>query len=239
MELKIFKTPEQVITALAEFVIKKVNKSIQESGSCNLVLSGGNSPRELYKLLSTDLYSKQVNWSKVWFFFGDERFVPFTDPGNNGQMAKQFLLDPLKIDSSKIFYINTELEPLAAAADYEKLIRSHFGRNAIRFDLILLGLGDNAHTASLFPHTKVLYEMKSLVKAVFIEEISSWRITMTAPLINESQEIVFLVYGPSKAIAVQHILKGSKNIENYPAQLIEAEDGTVSWFLDRAAAELI
>jgi len=236
MELHIYPTPGEVIKALADFVVEKVNDAIAKNGECNLVLSGGNSPKKLYEILASQAYKNKVNWSKSWFFFGDERNVPFTDKDNNGQMAKQSLFDPLNIDESKIFYINTALQPEAAAVDYAKKIIGHFGNNPIQFDLILLGLGDNAHTASLFPHTKVLYEMKALVSAPFIEEINAYRITMTAPLINECHEIVFLVYGASKAVAVNQIIKGEKNIDNYPAQLIEAEEGTVHWFLDEAAA---
>jgi 6-phosphogluconolactonase len=236
MELHIYKSADEVITGLADFFVDTVNKAIATNGECNLVLSGGTSPKHLYELLASSRYSRKIDWTKIWFFFGDERYVPFTDKDNNGLMAKQSLFDPLKIDESKIFFINTTLKPEAAAADYAKKIIAHFGKNPIQFDLILLGLGDNAHTASLFPHTPVLFEMKALMSAVFIEELKAYRITMTAPLINEAHEIVFLVYGASKAAAVNHILKEEKDVENYPAQLIEAEEGTVHWFLDEAAA---
>jgi 6-phosphogluconolactonase len=239
MELHIHTSATEVIKALADFFVETVNKAIAENGECNLVVSGGNSPRKLYELLTSSSYKNKIDWTKVWFFFGDERCVPFTDKDNNGLMVKQSLFDPLKIDEAKIFYINTSLKPEASAADYAKKIMAHFGNNPIQFDLILLGLGDNAHTASLFPHTKVLYEMKALMNAVFIDELQSYRITMTAPLINESHEIAFLVYGASKATAVHQILKGEKNIDNFPAQLIEAEEGTVHWFLDEAAAAQI
>jgi len=236
MELHIYKSADEVITGLADFFVDTVNKAIATNGECNLVLSGGTSPKHLYELLASSRYSRKIDWTKIWFFFGDERYVPFTDKDNNGLMAKQSLFDPLKIDESKIFFINTTLKPEAAAADYAKKIIAHFGKNPIQFDLILLGLGDNAHTASLFPHTPVLFEMKALMSAVFIEELKAYRITMTAPLINEAHEIVFLVYGASKATAVHQILKAEKNIAHYPAQLIEAEEGTVHWFLDEAAA---
>jgi 6-phosphogluconolactonase len=235
MELHVYPSAEEVVNALADFFVETVNKAIDANGECNVVLSGGNSPKKLYQLLASS-YKEKVNWQKIWFFFGDERYVPFTDKDNNEQMAKKTLFDPLNIDESRIFYINTALQPEAAAADYAKKIIGHFGQNPIQFDLILLGLGDNAHTASLFPHTKVLYEMKALMSAVFVEELNTHRITMTAPLINESHDIVFLVYGASKAAAVQQVLKGEKDIDNYPAQLIEAEEGTVHWFLDEAAA---
>ena len=239
MELHIYKTADEVISGIADFFVATVNAVIKKNGTCNVVLSGGNSPKKLYELLASSSYCERVGWDKIYFFFGDERNVPFTDKDNNGLMAKQTLFDPLHIDDSKIFYINTALSPDKAAVDYAKRIQSHFEKKPIQFDLILLGLGDNAHTASLFPHTPVLFEMKDLVSAVFVKELKLYRITMTAPLINEAHEIAFLVFGEAKAEAVFHVLKGEKNIAEYPAQLIEAEDGMVHWFLDEAAAQQI
>ena len=239
MELHIYKTADEVITGIADFFVATVNAAIKKNGACTVVLSGGNSPKKLHELLASPAYNKKIDWDKIYFFFGDERNVPFTDKDNNGLMAKQTLFDPLHIDDSKIFYINTALSPDEAAVDYAKRIQSHFEKKPIQFDLILLGLGDNAHTASLFPHTPVLFEMKDLVSAVFVKELKLYRITMTAPLINEAHEIAFLVFGEAKAEAVFHVLKGEKNIAEYPAQLIEAEDGMVHWFLDEAAAQQI
>ena len=236
MELHIYKSMEETITGLADFFVQTVNAATATNGNCNVVLSGGNSPKKLHELLASPLYNKQIDWTKIYFFFGDERNVPFTDKDNNGLMAKQTLFDPLQIEGSKIFYINTTLSPDVAAADYANRILLHFDKKPVQFDLILLGLGDNAHTASLFPHTKILYEMKALVGAVFVDELKAYRITMTAPLINEAHSIAFLVYGETKAAAVHHVLKGEKNIDNYPAQLINPEQGMLHWFLDDKAA---
>ena len=237
MQRHVFDTPDEVIKALADFFIDTANNAIKKNGECSIVLSGGNSPKKLYELLTTPVYKNKTDWTKFWFFFGDERYVPFTDKDNNGLMAKQALFDSLSIDAAKIFYINTGLTPDAAADDYAKKIITHFGDKPVQFDLILLGLGDNAHTASLFPHTNVLHEKKALMRAVSVDELNSYRISMTAPLINEAHEIVFLVYGAAKAEAVRHVLKGEKNIEDYPAQLIGTADESVHWFLDKAAAE--
>jgi len=239
MNLHVYPIPDEVISHLAEFFVTTVNEAIAENGRCSVVLSGGSSPKKLYELLASDAYNQKADWSKVAFFFGDERYAAFTDPTYNGQMAAQALFIPLGIKEEQIFYINTSLSPLEAAADYASRIEKYFGGEPIRFDLNLLGLGDNVHTASLFPNTDVLYEMKALVKAVFVNEVNSWRITMTAPLINESKQIVFLVFGAAKAEAVYQAMKGERNIELYPAQLIEAEEGEVHWFLDEAAAEKI
>jgi 6-phosphogluconolactonase len=237
MKLHVYDTEDEVIKGLAEFFIKTANHAISTKGECAVVLSGGNSPKKLYQLLTTDAYRKAVDWNKISFFFGDERYVPFDDPDSNGLMAKQTLFDPLQIDASRIFYIGTALSPEHDAANYTDAIFTYFGEQQVKFDLVLLGLGDNSHTASLFPYTDVLQEEKAIVRPVFLEEQKVYRITMTAPLINDAHNIAFLVYGKGKAEAVQHVLKGEKNMELYPAQLVQPLDGTLNWFMDTEAAK--
>jgi len=236
MELHIYKTPDKVIEGLANYFIQTVKTAIKEKNECTVVLSGGNSPKKLYELLASTDHGNQIDWDKVYFFFGDERYVPFNDPGNNGNMVKKALFEPLMIPDANIFYINTAVPPEESAKKYSQRILSYFKNNPVRFDLILLGLGDNAHTASLFPHTPVLKEKKALVSAIYIEELSSYRITMTAALINEAHAISFLVYGEAKANAVHDVLEGAKDFETYPAQLIIPEEGVLNWFLDEDAA---
>lgn len=236
MKLHVYNTEEETIKALADHFIATVNAAIRKHDDCAVVLSGGSSPRKLYQLLASGDYKNKADWSRVSFFFGDERYVPFDNPDNNGLMAKQTLFEPLNIDESKVFYIGTSLSPEHDAADYTDAIFTYFGARQPRFDLILLGLGDNAHTASLFPGTDVLYEEQAIVRAVFLKEQNVYRITMTAPLINEAHKIAFLVYGKSKAQAVKHVLAQEKNIELYPAQLIQPLDGAVNWFMDAGAA---
>ena len=154
-------------------------------------------------------------------------------------MIKKTLFEPLKIADTQIFYMSTLQTPEESAKKYAKRIMGHFKDKPIRFDYVLLGLGDNAHTASLFPHTPVLNERKALVRFVQPNDDPYARITLTAPLINESAEITFLVYGTSKAEAVKHVLEGEANPQQFPAQLIEPEDGTVNWFLDESSASLL
>jgi 6-phosphogluconolactonase len=143
------------------------------------------------------------------------------------------------IADANIFYINTAVRPVESAKKYAQRILTYFKNDPVRFDLILLGLGNNAHTASLFPHTPVLKEKKALVSAVYIEELSSYRITMTAALINEAHAIAFLVYGDTKAKAVHDVLEGEKDPETFPAQLIIPEDGVMNWFLDEGSAKTL
>ena len=234
MEIHVFDSPEQVIEAIAEHITKLVGEAIGLNDRCNFALSGGSSPKKLYELLASPRYKSRIDWSKIYFFFGDERFVPFDHPDNNGLMAKKTLFDPLNIDESKVFYIDTSLGPDAAAAQYEQRIIAHFENDHPVFDIILLGLGDNAHTASLFPHTPVLHEKAKLMSEVYLQEQDTYRITFTAPLINAARAVLFLVYGAGKAVAVNSVINGDANIEEYPAQVITAAN--VHWFLDAAAA---
>jgi 6-phosphogluconolactonase len=225
MQLHIYKTVDEVITATAEFFISEAQKAIEARGRCNVIISGGNSPKKLYGQFATT-YRDKLAWVQVYFFFADERFVPFEHADNNGCMVKKSLFEPLYIGPDQIFYMETDGTPQEAAAKYAEKIKD------VEFDIALLGLGDNAHTASLFPHTPVLHEQQALVKEVFLEEKNSYRITLTAPVINKAKYIGFLVYGQSKAAAVKAVLQGPKDIEKYPAQLIS----NASWFLDEAAA---
>ncbi len=239
MSLFIYDSVDELMEKMAEDFTKKVNAAVDDSGECNLVLSGGNSPKRLYELLASYPYKTEIDWDKIYFFFADERCVPFNDPANNGLMIKKALFEPLKIADSRVFYISTMQSPEESAKKYSKRIIAHFKDRPIRFDLVLLGMGDDAHTASLFPQTPVLREQKALVSAVYPGKETTPRITLTAPLINEAQAISFFVYGENKAEAVKQVLEGEKNYEQYPAQLIHPEDGTVDWFLDQAAARLL
>ena len=236
MELHIYPTSDLAIRSLADFFVQIVHSAITEKGYAHVVLTGGNSPKKLYNLLASEEYKSQVEWSKVFFFFGDERYVPSTHDDYNGSMVKQLFFDPLEIPETNIFYVNTSLEPEKAAEEYAMKITSLFTNKPVIFDLVLLGLGDNAHTASLFPFTPVLSEQKEIVKSVYVDELKSFRITLTAPVINNAHNIAFLVFGNEKADAVFNVIEGEKNHEKYPGQLIEPVTGTGHWFLDEAAA---
>lgn len=235
MKVHVFATVAALEKALADEVVALAAESIASRGIFNFVLSGGNSPKSLNHLLASPEYKNKIEWSKINFFFGDERYVPADDPQNNALMARQTLFEPLKISASQIFAINTALSPEESARDYAARIAAHF-KGGVQFDLILLGLGDNSHTASLFPRTPVLHEKTASVKAVWLEDQKVYRITMTAPMINAAHHIAFLVYGAGKAEAVHHVLKDSPDTEEYPAQLIRPKHGEVQWFLDEPAA---
>ncbi|WP_374948599.1 6-phosphogluconolactonase [Mucilaginibacter sp.] len=233
MKLNIFKTESEVLASLAGFFEACAKEAIDNNGRFAVALSGGSSPKKLHELLVKE-YCDKIEWDKVYFFFGDERDVPLTDAQNNYLMAKQTLFDPLGIDPSHVFPVQTSLGAEEAAKDYTRNLIHFFDGESATFDLIILGLGDNSHTASLFPHTSVLKDETASVQALYIDEVKMNRITFTAPLINIAQHTAFLVYGQGKAEAVKHILEDAQNFPEYPAQLIEGKD--VQWFLDKPAA---
>ena len=236
MKLNIFQTPDEVIDGIAQYFVETANNAIKERGKFSVALSGGSSPKKLYELLASTTYADSIEWAKVYFFFGDERNVPQDDPESNYLMAKKALFEPLYIDRSNIFAVDTSLTPNEAAQKYAEQIAEFFDEDEMSFDLVLLGLGDDTHTASLFPGTKALHDVSPSVKANFLPEKQIWRITMNAPLINDAKNIAFLVYGESKAPAVHNAIEADENIELYPAQLIDSIPGEVQWFLDEAAA---
>jgi 6-phosphogluconolactonase len=234
--IHVYDQVNDVLQGIAEYIIKQSRIAIQRHGKFSLVLSGGSSPKRLHELLVSKQYRDQIEWNKVFFFFGDERYVPSTHSDSNYLMAKKTLFDPLNISAGQIFRMNTDLTPADCAQSYEKDILAYFSEKPVQFDLIILGLGDNSHTASLFPHTKVLYEKTALVKEEYIDEVKMYRITLTVPAINASHHIAFLVFGLGKAEAVKHIIEDNSNIEEYPAQLISPSYGELNWFIDQPAA---
>lgn len=239
MNLLIYKTKEELLNDLARYIIKIADKCITEQDCFNFVLTGGNSPKELYQLLAST-YKNDIDWTKVYFFFGDERNVLPNHESYNGLMAKESILDPLQIQKDHIFYVNTALAPEKAAIEYKKALDKHFNGADINFDLILLGMGDDAHTASLFPETDILKMQEATVDVVYVDKLSTYRISLTAPLINKAKNIAFLVFGKSKAEAIKQVIEGKKdNPVLYPAQLIEPVDGHVTWFIDDEAAALL
>jgi 6-phosphogluconolactonase len=237
--LQSFQTDDLLFETIANFIIELAHKTIDTKGKFTLVLSGGNTPNQLYTLLASDAFSKRMPWKNTVVFWGDERCVGLEDKLNNAHVAISLLLDKVAIPKSNIFPIPVNLPPAEAAIEYEKQIHSFFGNTTPRFDLILLGMGDNAHTASLFPGTDILQETTRLVKEVYVEEQKMFRITMTAPLINLAHTVVFLLTGKSKAQTLKTVLSVPYQPAIYPVQLIKPIDGKLYWFTDAEAASLL
>lgn len=236
-KLKVFETTAELNLAAADFIIDTAKNAIAERGRFTISLSGGTTPEKLYSLLATTDFCDQIEWGKTFVFWGDERCVALGDILNNAGRAFALLFDKIKIPASNIYRIPVNLSPVIAAEKYEEELKLFFNDELIRFDLILLGLGENGHTASLFPGTTVMDENVQGVKSVYVEEEKMFRITMTAPLINQARKILFLVSGEKKAEIIKRVFQDPE--ERYPAQLIHPVDGELSWFIDEKAASLI
>jgi 6-phosphogluconolactonase len=239
MKRHIYNNEQELIAAFANYFIEQANYFINNSGQFNVALAGGSSPKRVYELLASSEYRNKTEWEKIYFFFGDERYVPVNDPQYNGLMVEQALFNPLHISSDHVFKIDTSYPPREAARKYAETIAAHFNKKPIQFDLILLGLGDNSHTASLFPFTEILPAKSASVNAVYLTEENVYRISMTAPMINQAKNIAFLVFGEKKAEAVQAVINGEYDPEQFPAQLIKPINGNLHWFLDEKAAGML
>jgi 6-phosphogluconolactonase len=213
-----------------------VNQSGQDSGRFAVALSGGSTPKHLYSLLASPGYRERIRWNNLHLFWGDERCVPPDHPESNFRMAQEALLSKIKIPPENIHRMRGEQEPQAAAAEYEKELQKFFGSNSgalPRFDLILLGIGEDGHTASLFPDSDALNESKHLVVAPFIAKLNSYRLTLTLPVLNNAANVWFLVTGASKADAVKQALSASSDL---PAARVQPVNGRLIWFIAQDAA---
>jgi len=237
--IRIFDSPEQLTAAAAEFIIAAAAEAIDTKGRFVISLSGGHTPERLYALLASPPYHERINWEKTFVFWGDERCVPADDKDNNAHMARRLLLDHINIPSSNIYAVPTELPPAVAADKYEQAIGAFFKSDTPAFDLILLGLGENGHTASLFPGTDVVFEKTRLVKEVYVAEQHMYRITMTAKLINKAENILFLLEGEGKSQILETVLTAEYQPDVYPAQLIKPVNGHLYWFADKKAGMLL
>ena len=223
----------------AERFIELARRSVKAAGRFSIALSGGSTPRHLYSLLASPGYTERLSWPAVRLFWGDERCVPPDHADSNFCMAHEALLSKIDIPRENIYRMAGELEPKAAAAAYELQLKNSFGREngeMPRFDLILLGIGDDGHTASLFPGSDVLAETGRLVAAPYVEKLKTHRLTLTLPVLNHANEVCFLVSGSAKAAVLREILSGSADL---PAAKVQPVSGRATWFItEDAAAEL-
>ena len=226
---------EIAVTAAKEFIYL-AKTAIEAHAFFAVALSGGSTPKHLYEMLAND---SSVPWGKIHVFWSDERHVLPEDPQSNFRMAEEAMLARVKIPSSNIHRVPTEeKDPAVVAKLYEEDLRTFF-KGTPRFDLVLLGLGPDGHTASLFPGTKALHEKDRLVVSNWVGKFCTYRITMTANVINEASCITFLVAGEDKSLAVKAVLEGPREPQQLPAQLIRPKDGKLLWLIDRPAARLL
>jgi 6-phosphogluconolactonase len=238
-EIRRLTTPQELFEAAAEEVGRAANEAVTERGRFTIALSGGSTPRNLYNLLATNARNS-LPWDRMLFFWSDERHVPPTDPDSNYRMADEAMLSKIPVTATNVFRVPAEnADAKAAAQAYEHTLQKVFSLQAgqlPRFDLILLGMGPDGHTASLFPETPALRESSGLVVANWVEKLKAHRITFTLPVINNARRITFLVSGADKAPALHSVLESDTPGEHYPAKLVKPTDGKLIWFVDRAAA---
>jgi 6-phosphogluconolactonase len=235
--IQVYKDKQELSKSAADIFVQTVKEAIAEKGQFFVSLTGGSSPEILYKLLAEPLHRDQVDWEKVWVFWGDERWVSPDDKRSNAGIVFKLLLDHVPIPKNQIYIMwDRDQEPEDFALTYQKFIEQKMGKTP-EFDLVLLGMGEDGHTASLFPKTEVLKEKSKWVSAYNLKDQNMYRITLTAPLINLSKKIVFLVFGSNKAHALREILEGENNPEKFPAQLIKPIHGQTVWLVDEAAAQ--
>jgi len=240
LNIRIFDDPSALMRAAADEIVAATQKAVDEHGRFTWALGGGSTPRALYRLLAGDPYRERMPWNAIHFFWGDERHVPPDHPDSNFRMAREAMLDAVPVPPENIHRVRAE-EPDAqrAAVEYEAALRSFFALapgELPRFDLILLGLGKEGHTASLFPESPVLHERERLVAAPWVEAQKTFRITLTPPVLNHARQAMFLVSGEEKAEALRAVLEGPREPERYPAQIVE---GNRLWMVDRSAARLL
>ena len=235
-ELHILATVEDVAISAAEFVADLGLRCIRDQGRFSLALCGGSTPQGLYRRLADNPYRNFIEWRSWHMFWGDERCVPLDDPESNFGMVKRIWLNRITIPASQVHRMRGEIPPEEAALEYEALLRSHFLTPTPSFDLVLLGLGDDGHTASLFPETAALEEKHKLVAANWVPGLQAHRITFTLPLINGAKHVVFLDTDPDKAEVLRRVLEPDTKGNPLPAGLVRPRHGIVHWFLSEEAA---
>lgn len=236
-EIKVVKDIDALSAHAANLFVDVGRESIALNGTFDVSLAGGSTPRNLYRLLASERHRHELDWKRLSFFFGDERNVPDDSLDSNYLMASETLLAPLDLASNQVHRWRTELSSVdEVVRNYESELIEHFKRSKRGFDLVLLGLGTDAHTASLFPHTAALRETERLAVANWVEKLNDYRLTTTFPVINNALNVMFLVSGSEKAEAVFNVLEGEFRPDNYPAQMVNPMNGNLFWLLDEAAA---
>src|ERR1700694_5401299 len=234
--IRVLPDPQSLAEAAARHVVEAAQLAIRERGRFSIALSGGSTPRDLHLRLSSPPLIDQVDWARVHVCVGDERCVPPDDERSNFRMANETLLCKVPIPREQIRRVRGELPPDEAAADYERQLHEFFGAEPPRLDLILLGMGDNGHTASLFPGLSAVREQQRWVVAEYVAEVGMWRVTLTPVVLNLAREDVFLVAGAAKASMLRRVLEGPYVPDELPAQVVRPTLGEVIWMVDAAAA---
>jgi 6-phosphogluconolactonase len=238
MQIAIFPDTNTLSQQAAQYIVRLASEAIVTRGRFTIALSGGSTPKILYGLLGTEPYRGQINWASVEIFWSDERCVPPDSVDSNYALAQEVLLSKVPIPANQVHRMPADQpDREAASREYTSEMQRTFGTNGIpSFDLLQLGMGPEGHTASLFPHQESLHEQQRLVMPVIVPKPPPPRLTFTPPLLNAARHVLFLVTGSEKAEAIQAVLEGPDQPEEYPAQIVRPPNGEVVWMLDTGAA---
>lgn len=236
MQLHIEKDLSALSHELADWIRDYILQTLQKQDRFTWALSGGNTPKQLYELLATAPYREQIPWDKLHLFWGDERDVPYKDPRNNAKMTYDMLLDHVPVAATQVHIMRTDIPPEQSAAEYAKILHQYFDHTVTSFDLVLLGMGDDGHTLSLFPGTSIIHETETWTNAYYLPAQEMYRISLTTPVVNRAARIAFLASGNNKAIALKEVLQGTFDPDKFPSQIIQPRSGELHWFVDEAAA---
>ena len=236
----IFENSSSLHLAAADYFFQTYEKSIIDHGSFHVALSGGTTPKSLFLILAKTPYAEKFNWKNIHVYFGDERFVAQTHDDSNFRMANEALLQHVDIPQSNIHSVNTSLSSAEMAAENYETIMTEFlakdEQDHPQFDLVLLGLGPDGHTASLFPETEILLQQTKMCDAVYVKKFDSWRTSITFPVINHAKHILLLSEGEGKVDIITELVNDSQNNNQYPVQMIKPEN-RMCWYIDKAAAK--
>jgi 6-phosphogluconolactonase len=246
LQIKYYVEPDPAALArrAVEYLVEMAGEAVEAQGHARIAISGGSTPKTAFELLAdpNQPWRNRMPWEKLDLYWVDERSVPPDAAESNYRMTREALLDHVPLKPCQIHRIEGELEPEAAAARYEQELRSSFGLDGAgcpRFDLVALGMGEDGHTASLFPHTEAVHESSRIVTTNRVPQKDAWRITLTWPVINHARSVFFLVAGREKAAILQEVLTGPCDPERLPSQLIWPSSGILTLILDKAAAALL
>ena len=238
-DLHLYETPEEAVQAVARLVSELSAQSIGERGRFTIALAGGSTPKPLYELLATPAFASAIDW-KLWHvFWGDERCVPPDHPDSNYRMAQEALLNHVPVVPQQVHRIHGEDTLATAAASYEQVLRDTFAPSSPQLDLVLLGMGDDGHTASLFPGTKALREQGSLVVANWVPHLDAHRITSTLPFINAARNVVVLATDVGKTDAVKRVFQPEGTDEAPPIAQVHPMGNGAQWYLTSSAASML
>ena len=236
MQIHIHPNIDELAQHVARWMAVVIKETLAQQDRFTLALSGGSTPQKLHRILAQEPLRSEIDWTRLHIFWGDERAVPFEDERNNAKMAFDTLLNFVPIPKEQIHVMRTDIPAEEAASQYEQLLHAYFDGKPFSFDLVLLGMGDDGHTLSLFPGKPIVHEKHKWADAFFLEAQDMFRITLTAPVTNLSKRVAFMAAGAGKAATLKGVLEGPYQPDIYPSQQIKPA-GELHWFVDEAAAQ--